>query len=180
LSEAYHIQDPSDWPRHIAKLVEQINADPRLALAAASNPFLALAELGYVLAPAVERDIEERARYSKKQVAERRKIKADLAELLGRAPESLTREILQAIIRTDITSATKPADPSVTAKKAKSAASLAARFLAIEDSARRFADVETYAAIRNGERKISSLKLKARLAADRSKPAGGKKGSGDA
>ena len=50
------------------ELLKRINADQGLAVAAAANPILALSELGYELAPAVRQDLEERSRFSKRQI----------------------------------------------------------------------------------------------------------------
>lgn len=183
MGEVRRIRDQSDWQQHIGSIVEKINADPTLALAAACNPFLALAELGYQLDAAVIADLEERARYSKRQIVERRALRADLAKMLGRSADALTRDSLRAMIGANPESKKSAKDSGPAAVDGKPVRDLAVKLLAIEDGARGFADTQTYAAIREGQRRFPSIKLRARLATERRKPAKGKqdeKGKGRA
>jgi hypothetical protein len=57
--------------REVPAILEKINADPALALAAAANPLLALEELGYDLAPNVRKEFADRIRFGAKAFEER-------------------------------------------------------------------------------------------------------------
>jgi hypothetical protein len=65
----------------LPQLLERVNSDPRLALAAAVNPLLFLDEMGYALGPNVAAEIEERSRFSKTQIARRRKAIAQINKI---------------------------------------------------------------------------------------------------
>lgn len=49
--------------RRVPVILEQINADPSLALRAAANPLLALEEIGYDLSPELRTEVEQRVRF---------------------------------------------------------------------------------------------------------------------
>ncbi|RSZ60738.1 hypothetical protein HF313_18435 [Massilia atriviolacea] len=76
------IADIAQLQEQIMALLERINSDRRLALAAAVNPLLALEELGYRLAPPVRREIERRSRYTKRQLVRLDALRADFARLV--------------------------------------------------------------------------------------------------
>jgi hypothetical protein len=75
------------WPRFLAAIraeTERINADPRLALAAASNPLLALEELGYAVAAEAKETIEAQLRFSAQALERRRELAAAIFRTAGR------------------------------------------------------------------------------------------------
>jgi len=49
--------------QHLPKIIEEINASPALALAAAANPLHAMEELGYQIAPQARAQIEDHIRF---------------------------------------------------------------------------------------------------------------------
>ena len=61
-----------EFHRLVPKIVQQINANPELAIRGTVNPLLAIEELGYDLAPEVLKQLERILRF---QPAERKRIK---------------------------------------------------------------------------------------------------------
>jgi len=69
--------------QHIAAIVDGLNDKPALAVAAAANPFMAIEELGYVVAPEARAPIEDRLRFKPKDAARRRQLRERIFELAG-------------------------------------------------------------------------------------------------
>jgi competence ComEA-like helix-hairpin-helix protein len=69
---------------NIESILDQINDNPPLALAAAANPLLALEDLGYEIEPVVRVEIERRVRFSPRVVVRLRQLEDDVATIAGR------------------------------------------------------------------------------------------------
>jgi hypothetical protein len=67
----------------IASIVDQLNEDRTLALAAAANPFTALEELGYHVEPGARAEIEDRLRFPPKEATQRKRLRARIFEEAG-------------------------------------------------------------------------------------------------
>ena len=178
-----------DLQRILGPLLERINGEPALAQAAAANPLLALEELGYELAPAVGAEIEERGRFSKREIVHRRKLREEIRKHAGRevdvtSPEELRRLLVEdlgidkAQVPKDL-SLPKPRrkllrkigttsgvvvgeDPLRSLAGAHRAIQPIVAFRELEASNVRFASPEAYRALRSGARRLPALTLKAR------------------
>jgi hypothetical protein len=69
----------------VASLLEQLNANPALALAAAANPLFALEELGYEINPQVRLEFEERLRFRPRTVVRLRELRETIFKQAGHA-----------------------------------------------------------------------------------------------
>lgn len=83
-----------------ARLIEELNADRGMALAAAANPVLALEELGFDLSPQVRAEVEERSRFKPPTIARRRKLQRAIFKAAGKSfaidsPEALRRVLFE-------------------------------------------------------------------------------------
>jgi hypothetical protein len=168
-------------------LLKRVNSDQALAVAAAANPLLALTELGYELAPAVRQDLEERARFSKRQIAQRRKLQGELRRAAGRDvdvadPADLRRLLAEdlmvdADLPRDLSLPIRPSadDPLERLRSAHPAIDPILMLRALEAGAPRFASAERYRALRTGSIKLPALRLTARLATDRRSRDGGRR-----
>jgi hypothetical protein len=77
-------------------LLERVNADQALALAAATNPIIALEELGYEIHPSARTEIEDRFRLGAPRTARRRQLRGAIERAAGHPfnpddPEELQR-----------------------------------------------------------------------------------------
>ncbi len=82
--------------RRVPSILERINDDPALAAAAATNPILALDELGERLTPALAADVERRVRFSREDAKRLEALGREVARAAGRScrledPEQLAR-----------------------------------------------------------------------------------------
>jgi hypothetical protein len=159
-------------------ILERVNSDPLLALAAAVNPLLFLDEMGYALEPNVAAEIEERSRFSTGQIARRRKAIARINEIAkGTADLSSAAAINGILARLGVGGV----EPDVTARPgAPGILNFSEELLKknwdrhpvfdplldlrrIEASGRSFAPERAYRDIRSGKVALPGLKLKARL-----------------
>lgn len=72
---------------HMPAIIDRINGDDRLAVAAAANPILALGELGYRLGPDVRREVEFRLRFGRRTVARLFQLREKVFQAAGHAFE---------------------------------------------------------------------------------------------
>lgn len=161
------ITDIAQLQEQIDRLLERFNADQPLAMAAAVNPLLALEELGYRLAPAVQREIERRSRYTKRQLARLETLRAEFLQAVPDFPieefdvlssaqvRRLLRETLQIPddrIPRDLDMPPRPApDPVASLADAHSAMPALLGLRDVERSALRFAPPELYREVRSGK-----------------------------
>lgn len=73
----------ADLQRDVQSIVEQINADPALAVAAAANALLALEELGYEIDPAARPEIEDRLRFRPDDAKRVTRLRSELFRTAG-------------------------------------------------------------------------------------------------
>jgi hypothetical protein len=69
--------------RNIPEILEQINADPGLARAAAANPLFALEELGYELPEPLKRAVERRVRFKPDELERLDRLSSDVFQQAG-------------------------------------------------------------------------------------------------
>jgi hypothetical protein len=67
----------------VASLLEQLNANPALARAAAVNPLYALEELGYEISPRARPEIEERLRFGPRTVVRLQQLREAVIQAAG-------------------------------------------------------------------------------------------------
>lgn len=82
--------------RRVPSILERINDDPALAAAAATNPILALDELGERMTPALTADVERRVRFSRVDAKRLEALGREIDRAAGRScrledPEQLAR-----------------------------------------------------------------------------------------
>lgn len=163
-------------------IIESLNSQsPERRLAAAANPLLALADLGYDLAPEVAQDIEERARFSKRQLVARRTLQTQLRKAAGREVDVTDRADLERLLRDDLKLRDlgcgeldlprdrETKDP-LRAVKRHPVIDIAIKLRALERETRRFASAELYQSLKEGRRTLPSVSVKARLASERADP----------
>jgi DNA polymerase-1 len=68
----------------VEPILDRLNADPELAIAAAVNPLYALEELGYELDPQASPQIEDRLRFDPRTVIRLQRLRATIFEYAGR------------------------------------------------------------------------------------------------
>lgn len=174
--------------KRLGDLLSRINGDRRLALAAAANPLLALEELGFRLAPEVRREIENRGRFSRRQLARREKLLGEFTRVApGYAIEEANllsagevRRLLRDILKIEpgripgdldlrwtrtAANSKKAADPLDAVADAHPAIPTLIALRAIERKAMRFASPSIYRAIRSGELKLPILAISGHPAA---------------
>jgi hypothetical protein len=84
--------------RRLPSIVDTVNADPELALRAAANPLLALAELGYVLSPELRQQAEDRVRFTVAEAAELTSLRSEIAhQLPGKLDLGSLRSLTRAL-----------------------------------------------------------------------------------
>jgi competence ComEA-like helix-hairpin-helix protein len=83
---------------NIESILEQMNASPQLALAAAANPLLALEELGYDIDPAARSEITRRLRFSPRIAVRLRQLEDEVAAIAGRRVDLDSAEDLQRLL----------------------------------------------------------------------------------
>lgn len=69
--------------RRVPEIVRQLNEQPALALRAAANPILALAEMGYQLTDRLAREVELRLRFTPAAITRLDALRERLGELAG-------------------------------------------------------------------------------------------------
>lgn len=78
------IQSYPQLDEELESIVERLNSQPGLALAALANPLLAIEELGYELAPEAREEMEDRLRFRPPEAEHLRKLRRQVFEQAGR------------------------------------------------------------------------------------------------
>ena len=78
-----HLTSLDALRRRVPQIVQELNAEPALALRAAANPILALEELGYTLDDALKREVALRARFDQPTIAKLQTLTRRVHELAG-------------------------------------------------------------------------------------------------
>jgi hypothetical protein len=84
--------------RRVPGILEQVNAEPQLAMAAAVNPLLALDELGVVLTPELRAEVELLVRFSRDDARRHEELTAQVTELAGRHVDHTRAEDLHTLL----------------------------------------------------------------------------------
>jgi hypothetical protein len=183
------ITDIAQLQEQVATLLERINSDRHLALAAAANPLLALEELGYRLAPSVRHEIERRSRYTRRQLVRLEALRAEFARLVPNFPledvdllsAAQVRRLLSEVldlpderIPRDLDIPPRPApDPLAPLADAHPVMPTLLGLRDIERRALRFASAERYRELRSGKRKLPIVALAGKVANRQTRGAGG-------
>ncbi len=67
----------------ISTILEQVNGDPALAVAAAANPLHALEDLGYAINPHARAEIEDRIRFDHRRAVRLRQLREQIFDEVG-------------------------------------------------------------------------------------------------
>lgn len=82
----------------IVPILDELQADHQLTLAAAVNPLFALEEIGYHVDPQARPLIEERLRFPPRDVVRRQALREDINRLAGRPVDLASAEDLRALL----------------------------------------------------------------------------------
>lgn len=183
----------SELQREAETIVERLNADQQLALAAAANPLLALAELGYHVEPGARAEIEERLRFKPDDAERLAQLRRRVVKEAG-GPFDLTddeevRRVLTSIgVRATPAGAVAPRPfPSRLPGRRAAAASEPPRwtdpfegvrdahalmepllaYRALDATEPRLADRDVYRAVRAGTRAVPVTRLRLRVKRER-------------
>jgi hypothetical protein len=83
-------------------ILTRLSAEPTMALAAAANPLLALEELGFSLDLDGRLDLQDRSRFGKWQIAERRRLRKTVFEHAGRRFDLDDSQVLHVVLTRDL------------------------------------------------------------------------------
>lgn len=170
----------------VVQILGVLNKDENLMLAAASNPFLALEEMGYELEPEIIGPIEDKLRFKTRQVAQLSKLRKSIHKAAGkkfdiRSPRDLNELLFEdltieaydekgCLIRKyiDIPKKGDQADALELYKGMHPVIAPLLTFRKLDASIAGFCNARTYRKIRNGGYgKKSNIRLKARLKKNR-------------
>ncbi len=93
-----HLTTFAALQRRVPSIVKRVNADPALALRAAANPLLALAEMGYTMTPELEREVALRVRFGQPTIAKLNSLSARIQELAGKKFDVDSRTQLSSVL----------------------------------------------------------------------------------
>jgi DNA polymerase I-like protein with 3'-5' exonuclease and polymerase domains len=81
--ETHKIDSLKKLHHQLPSILEKINADPQLAIAAAANPLHALEELGYQIDSQVRAEIEDHVRFKPDIITKLRKLREEISKHAG-------------------------------------------------------------------------------------------------
>jgi hypothetical protein len=111
-----------DARSEIRSILDRINADSRLVLAAAANPIFALEELGYEVDPAFRSEFEQRLRFGQARAARLRELRTTIARHAGREFDPDSPEELERVLVSELRIAGRAREvPAARARKAAGA-----------------------------------------------------------
>jgi DNA polymerase I-like protein with 3'-5' exonuclease and polymerase domains len=79
-----NIHSWEDLQKNVTKIAATLNKDQNLLLAAASNPIFALEELGYKIDPGIIAQVEDKMRFTTKQVVQLSKLRKSIYTKAGK------------------------------------------------------------------------------------------------
>lgn len=91
-----------DLQKNISKIVVALEKDPNLKLAAASNPILALEELGYKIVDYSTDQLEDRIRFKKEDAAKLAELRNSIHALAGKKFDIRSTEDLNTVLFDDL------------------------------------------------------------------------------
>src|ERR1035437_107486 len=93
----------------VATLLEKVHSDSMLSVAAASNPLLALEDLGYAINPEARLGIEDRIRFDLRTVVRLRQLREQIFHAAGHPFDINSRTELERVLFDEL--GTTPANP---------------------------------------------------------------------
>ncbi len=81
--ERQRIDSLKELHQLLPSILEQINADQSLAIAAAANPLIALEELGYHIDPEIRPDIEDHLRFKPEAMTQLKELRRQISKHAG-------------------------------------------------------------------------------------------------
>jgi hypothetical protein len=180
-SEQRVIESWAELRRDIESIVDRLNASPALALAAAANPLLALAELGYEIDPAARPAIEDRLRFGQPGAKRLNKLRGEIFKHAGHPfdptdEQDVTKVLDELGVKVDRRkrlsaqrpSASKPraVDPLETLKGKHPIIEPMLEYREIDRSEPRLADDEVYASVREGRVELPVTRVRGVLKAE--------------
>lgn len=159
-----------DLQREVEPIVDRINDNQSLALAAAANPIFALEELGYRIDPEARPEIEDRLRFRPPHAKRLGQLRRDLYRLVGGpfdpASDADVRRVLSAAgVQVGRPSA-EPDDAEDPFERLRGRHPLIEPLLEyrrLEAAEPRFATRDVYIALREGRRSVPITRLRAIL-----------------
>ena len=168
--------------QQVGDILAALNADPALMLAAASNPLLALQDLGYEVGENVQQEFEDRIRFEPADAQRLRSLREEIFKIAGEpfdlnSPEAVSK-ILSRLVNyksTHSLSVTEVAPPLPTSDEKIASDPLEKlrglhpiiepllEYRHLDASTPRFASREVYDEIRQRKRAAPLTRLKARL-----------------
>lgn len=178
----------SQLQRSVSSILEAVNADRVFALAAASNPLIALEELGYQIESAARPEIADRIRFGAEVAATRRDLRAAMANNAGHSfdpdNDAALRQVLFDELKIRRSRPQAERAPTGASDEQRSGSSVATKpdefeqyrgahpiieplleYRKLGATVPQFAPVEVYEAIRSGRRSLSVRQVTARLKA---------------
>lgn len=156
----------------LSEILGRLN-ESSILTAAAANPVLALEELGYPLDFEGRMELEDRARFSTRQAAERRRLRKQIFAAAGRsfdlqdprAVHRLLTDDLQLVVLAEPEGLARPLvdrDPLHDLKDAHPVMAPLLAYRRLDSSVPSFAPRNLYARLRSGELAFPDLRLRAR------------------
>jgi hypothetical protein len=99
---ARKINSFEEFHKMVPLIIRKINRDSDLALRAAANPILAFKEMGFMLNVDVEREVEQRLRFSPKERKELKPLKMQIKQLSGKDIDPLSSKSVETLLFKDL------------------------------------------------------------------------------
>ena len=157
----------ADLQDEIRSIVEEVNADPSLGLAAAANPLFALEELGYEIDPAARRGIEDRLRFGPKGAKRIATLRGQLFEQAGRAFDPIDDgDVRQALEQLGVTRKGKKGASLEDLRGQHPIVDQLLDYRRLESSEPRLAGRDMYTWVREGRQRLPVTRVRAILKQD--------------
>jgi hypothetical protein len=88
----------ADAQRRVGDILAALNANQSLMLAAASNPLLALQELGYEISASLKQEFEDRIRFGSAAAKQLQSYRAEIFKIAGKSFDLNSPEVLAATL----------------------------------------------------------------------------------
>lgn len=148
----------------VGEILERLNEDPDLVLAAAANPLEALRELGYSLGEDLEREVEARLRFGPQDGPRKVELEKAVVAAVGRPVDALDdREVDRVLAKAGLRPGSRKADRLEPLRGKHPVIEPLIELRDIERRAPRFASPDTYQRLRSGKARLPITRLRARL-----------------
>lgn len=169
-SESVNVTSWEDLQREVEPIVNRINDDQSLAIAAAANPLFALEELGYIVDPEARPEIEDRLRFRPPDAKRLGQLRRDLHRQAGSrfdpASDADVRRVLSAAGVKVGRLPAEPEDGKDPFERLRGQHALIEPLLEyrrLDAAEPRLATRDVYAALREGRRSVPITRLRAIL-----------------